>query len=109
MTKDNGIAIHKIIADEARRTEQVYLYSDMSKYCEGVGCAWLAIEPGVTDKPWKRRLQDDYNIIEAELIGILDALRKWCRRRDNMYIYSNWQPALRLIKGMAPSGELVVI
>jgi len=51
MTKDNGIAIHKIIADEARRTEQVYLYSDMSKYCEGVGCAWLAIEPGVTDKP----------------------------------------------------------
>lgn len=77
LTKELGVIRHNATVESNWATDNVCIYTDASKHQEGVGCAWVAIERGLADTSRKRRLPDEYNIVEAELIGMLDALRKW--------------------------------
>ena len=69
----------------------------------------MAVERGLADTAQKRRLPDDYNIVEAELMGKLGALREWHGRCEQLFIYSNCQPALKLIRSMSPTGKRAAI
>ena len=76
---------------------------------DGVGCAWVAVKRGLADTPQKRRLPDDNNIVEAELMAMLGALRECHGHCEQLFIYSDCQPTLKLIRSMSPTGERAAI
>lgn len=74
MDKAKGTTAHSLIVDAKRDSDDVCIYTDASKHRGGVGCAWVSFQRGLADTPRRRRLPNDYNIVEAELMGMLGAL-----------------------------------
>ena len=109
MTKELYKIKHDLTTENRLELDEISIYTDASKHHDGVGCAWVAVEQVLADTPRKGRLPDNYNIVEAKLIGMLGALREWHGCCEQLFIYSNCQPALKLIRSMSPTGERAAI
>ena len=109
MTRELCKTKHILTTENRLESNEVSIYTDASKHQVGVGCAWVAMERGLADTSRKRRLPDDYNIVEAELIGMLGALQEWHGRGEHLFIYSDCQRAIKLIRIMSRTGERAAI
>ena len=109
MTKELCKVKHNLMTENWLESDEISIYTDASKHDNRVGCAWVAVERFLTDTPRKRRLPDDYNIVEAELMGMLGALREWHGRCEQLFIYPDCQPALKLIWSMSLTAERAAI